>query len=107
MGVVEQARALAAELGRSQELQNYKAAQQQVIADQAAIKLLNKYMEMEQELMLTQMQVQQVPEADVNNLKSYRQQISANQVVAKFFAAKDSFEQLWYQINQIIGSVIG
>ncbi len=107
MGVMEQARALAAELGRSKELQNYKAVQKQVMADQNAMQMLNKYMEMEQALMLKQMQGQQVADADTNNLKAYRQQISTNQVLASFFAAKDNFEQLWFQVNQIIASVMG
>ena len=105
MGVIEQARALAAELGRSQELQTLKLAERQVMDNQNAFNMLNKYMEMENSLMLKQMQGQ-VPETEIRSLNSYREQISQDQVVARFFAAKQNFDKLWYQVNQILSSVL-
>ncbi len=105
MGLIEQARALAGELGRSQELQAFKAAERQVRADQNAFQMVSKYMEMEQSLMLKQMQGEH--QAETTSLNSYREQIVKNETVARFFAAKQRFDQVWYQVNQIIGSVLG
>lgn len=107
LGVLEQAKALAAELKRSQELQAFKLAEKQVRADQTAFQMVNKYMEMEQGLMLKQMQGQQVSQNEVTSLNSYREQIVKNAAVAQFFAAKKRFDQMWYQVNQIIDSVMG
>ncbi len=107
MGLIEQARALAAELGRSQELQAFQAAERQVRADQNAFQMVNKYMEMEQSLMLKQMQGEQLSQTETTGLNSYREQIIKNEKVAAFFNAKQRFDQVWYQVNQIIGSVLG
>jgi len=107
LGVLEQARVLAAELSNCQELQAFRQAEKPVRADQNAFKLVSKYMEMEQAMMLKQMQGEQVTQAELNSFNAYREQISKSSVVAEFFAAKLRFDQTWYQVNQIIGSVLG
>lgn len=106
MGVLDQAKVLAAELARSKELQDFKTAERQVRSDASATQMVTKFMEMEQSLMLKQMQGQQVTQSEVTALNSYREQIVKNSSVAKFFAAKQNFDQVWLQVNQIIGSVL-
>ncbi len=107
MGVIEQAKVLASELARSKELTDFKAAESQVRTDQNATKMVTKYMEMEEAMLLKQMQGQQVTQDEVTKLNSWREQIMQNDIVRRFFVTKQSLDRLWLQLNQIISSVMG
>lgn len=104
--IMEKAEALAAAIAQSTELDNLRATEKAMIADEHAQQLIAKFQEEQQRLYDLQAQGQELSEQDKNAIDDMEQKVEKNPLISAYLQAQSSFSQMLDSVNAVLASAI-
>lgn len=107
MNVYEKAHELAKELKRTQEVIDFKRANERLNANEVNKKIVDDIRRLQFQMYNMQMQGQQPPKEQVDAFNNFMKVISMNQEIKEFLEAEMKFQRLFQEVMKIIGEATG
>jgi len=106
MSILEKAFELGQEIATSKELSAMKEAEQELMRDAIAQKIIQDFNEKQKNFMTMQQQGLELTESQKAEVKDMEQSMLEHPVIYKFFEAQQGFEKVLEEINNIISQAI-
>lgn len=106
MSILEKAYALGQEIATSKELNDMKEAEQELMRDEIAQKIIKDFNEKQKNYMTMQQQGLELTESQKADVKDMEQRMLENPLIYRFFEAQQGFEKVLEEINNIISQAI-
>lgn len=106
MSILEKAYALGQEIATSKELRDMKEAEQALMGDKEAQKIIQEFNEKQKRFMNMQQQGLELSQIQKDEVKDLEQRMLDNPLIYNFFQAQQGFEKVLEEINGIISKAI-
>jgi len=106
MSILEKAHALGQEIAVSKELNDMKEAEQELMRDETAQRIIQEFNEKQKNFMAMQQQGQELSESQKAEVKDLEERMLENPLIYRFFQAQQGFEKVLEEINNIISQAI-
>jgi len=106
MSILEKAYELGQEIATSKELNNMKEAEQELMRDEVAQKIIQEFNEKQKNFMTMQQQGLELTESQKADVKDMEQRMLEHPLIYRFFEAQQGFEKVLEEINNIISKAI-
>lgn len=106
MSILEKAHALGQEIATSKELNDMREAEQELMRDEVAQRIIQEFNEKQKSFMAMQQQGQELSESQKTEVKDLEERMLDNPLIYRFFQAQQGFEKILEEINNIISEAI-
>lgn len=106
MSILEKAYELGQEIATSKELQDMKEAEQALMGNEEAQKIIQEFNEKQKRFMAMQQQGLELSQVQKDEVKDLEKRMLDNPLIYEFFKAQQGFEKVLEQINEIISKAI-
>lgn len=106
MSVLDKARELAAEILDSSELVEMKNAEQAMLNDEEALKLIEEFKNKQKAYQLVKSQGKELTESQQQEVDDLESRMLDNPLILDYFRAQQNFENMLEEINNIIAGAI-